>query len=152
MVKGRRQQIQGPGNADKQPGAGCGKLEMRLKRKATLGSEGSLGWWGPLKEGLGRKELGIPRDTAVKINCIWLLTGYEPGRELDNSRTLCTEFSGKNIGVGSESLLQGIFWTQGLNLGLLHCKWILYHLSHQGILRRSCILFSFFYLPICYYD
>ena len=26
----------------------------------------------------------------------------------------------------------GIFWTQGLNLGLPHCRQILYHLSHQG--------------------
>jgi len=34
--------------------------------------------------------------------------------------------------VGSHSLLQGIFPTQALNLGLLHCRWILYHLSHQG--------------------
>ena len=38
---------------------------------------------------------------------------------------------GKNIGVGSHSLLQGIFLTQWLNLGLLQCRWILYHLSHQ---------------------
>ena len=30
------------------------------------------------------------------------------------------------------SFLQGIFLTQGSNLGLLHCKQILYHLSHQG--------------------
>ena len=30
------------------------------------------------------------------------------------------------------SLLQGIFPTQGLNLGLPHCRQILYHLSHQG--------------------
>ena len=28
-----------------------------------------------------------------------------------------------------------IFPTQGLNLGLLHCSQILYHLSHQGILK-----------------
>ena len=28
-------------------------------------------------------------------------------------------------------LLQGIFPTQGLNPGLLHCRWILYLLSHQ---------------------
>ena len=27
---------------------------------------------------------------------------------------------------------RGIFPTQGLNLGLLHCRQILYHLSHQG--------------------
>ena len=32
------------------------------------------------------------------------------------------------------SVLQGIFLTQESNLGLLHCRWILYHLSHQGIL------------------
>ena len=30
------------------------------------------------------------------------------------------------------SLLQGIFPTQRSNPGLPHCRWILYHLSHQG--------------------
>ena len=39
-----------------------------------------------------------------------------------------------NTGVGSLSLLQGIFPTQGLNPGLLHCRWILYQLSHKGSL------------------
>ena len=40
---------------------------------------------------------------------------------------------GQNTGVGSWSLLQGIFPTQGLNPGLPHCRWrILYQLSHQG--------------------
>ena len=34
--------------------------------------------------------------------------------------------------MDSHSLLQGIFPTQGLNLGLLHCRWIFYSLSHQG--------------------
>ena len=38
---------------------------------------------------------------------------------------------GKNTGVGSHSLLQGIFPTQGLNPGLLRCRQTLYHLSHQ---------------------
>ena len=33
--------------------------------------------------------------------------------------------------MGSLSLLQGIFLTQELNQGLLHCREILYHLSHQ---------------------
>ena len=33
------------------------------------------------------------------------------------------------------ALLQGIFPTQGLNPGLLHCGQILYCLSHQGSLR-----------------
>ena len=39
---------------------------------------------------------------------------------------------GKNTGAGSLSLLQGFFPTQGSNPGLLHCREILYHLSHQG--------------------
>ena len=37
---------------------------------------------------------------------------------------------GKSTRVGCHSLLQGIFLTQGLNLGLLHCRRILYHLSY----------------------
>ena len=34
--------------------------------------------------------------------------------------------------MGSLSLLQGIFPTQGSNPGLLRCRWILYQLSHKG--------------------
>ena len=39
---------------------------------------------------------------------------------------------GQNTGVGSLSLLQGIFPTQGLNPGLPHCRQILYQLSHTN--------------------
>ena len=39
---------------------------------------------------------------------------------------------GQNTGVGSLSLLQGIFPTQGSNQGLLHCRQILYQMSHKG--------------------
>ena len=39
---------------------------------------------------------------------------------------------GRNTGVGSLSLLQGIFLIQGSNPGLPHFWWILYQLSHQG--------------------
>ena len=38
----------------------------------------------------------------------------------------------KNPGMGCHSLLQGIFPTQGLNPGPLHCRKTLYHLSHSG--------------------
>ena len=34
--------------------------------------------------------------------------------------------------MGCHALLQGIFPTQELNRGLLPCRQILYHLSHQG--------------------
>ena len=47
------------------------------------------------------------------------------------TRLLCPWNSpGKNTGVGCHSLLQGIFLTQGSNLGLLHCRQILYRLRH----------------------
>ena len=39
---------------------------------------------------------------------------------------------GQNTGVGSLSLLQGIFPTQGSNQGLLYCRKILYQLSYKG--------------------
>ena len=65
------------------------------------------------------------------------------------------EFSSRNTDVGCYSPLQGIFLTQGLNLYLLHCRQILYHLIHQGspsimyrlthfiLSHRFSILFSF---------
>ena len=43
----------------------------------------------------------------------------------------------ENTGVGSLSLLQGIFLTQELNLGLLHYRQVLHRLSHEGNPRRS---------------
>ena len=39
---------------------------------------------------------------------------------------------GQNTGMGSLSLLQGIFPTQWSNPSLSHCRWILYQLSHKG--------------------
>ena len=41
-------------------------------------------------------------------------------------------FPGNSTGFSFYFLLQGIFPTQGLNPGLLHCRQTLYHLSHQG--------------------
>ena len=44
---------------------------------------------------------------------------------------------GQNTGVGSLSLLQGIFPTQGSNPDLPHGRQILYHLTHQERLKMS---------------
>ena len=67
---------------------------------------------------------------------------------------------GQNTSMGSRSLLQGIFPTQLSNLHVLHCRQILYQLSHQGspslikdvvkthpvflavLSTSSCVLFS----------
>ena len=52
---------------------------------------------------------------------------------MDCNPSLCPwDSPGKNTVVGCHFLLLGIFPIQGLNLGLLHCRQILYHLSYQG--------------------
>ena len=56
------------------------------------------------------------------------------------------EFFRPEYWSGCRSLLQGISPTQGLNPGLPHCRWILYHLSHQG---RKCVgRFQFAIIPL----
>ena len=49
--------------------------------------------------------------------------------------------TGQNIGVGSLSLLQGIFPSQGLNPCLPHCRGILYQLSY----------YVYLYVCVCVY-
>ena len=51
---------------------------------------------------------------------------------IDGSPPGSSVHSGENTVVGCHSLLCGVFPTQGLNLVLLHCRQILYYLSHQG--------------------
>ena len=59
--------------------------------------------------------------------------GIELGSPTLRAESLPTEPPGKpkNTGVGSLSLLQGIYLTQELNWGLLHCRRILYQLSYE---------------------
>ena len=68
------------------------------------------------------------------LSCVWLFvtpwTGNSPGQ---------------NTGVGSLSLLLGIFPTQGSNPGLPHCRQILYQLSPKGspkVLKWAAYLVS----------
>ena len=51
------------------------------------------------------------------------------------------ESPGKNTGVGCHALLQRIFPTQGSKPGLLHCRWILYCLSHRGLCYRMWLFY-----------
>ena len=72
---------------------------------------------------LGRKKKKELVNFLVTQSC---LTFYDP-------RLLCQwDFPGKNPGMSRHSLFQGICPSQGSNPGLLHCRQILYHLSHQG--------------------
>ena len=74
-------------------------------------------------------KLGLETEEEVKwgeshsimSNSLWPQGLYSPWNSL-----------GQNTGVGSLSLLQRIFPTQGSNPGLLHRRRILYQLSHKG--------------------
>ena len=80
-------------------------------------------------------------------SCPLIVTPWKP------ARLLCPWNSpGRNTGVGCRFLLQGIFLTQGLNMDLMHCRYILHHLSHQGslaIAKESNILDDFGFSAVC---
>ena len=83
--------------------------------------------WESLEEGLA--------DLRVHHMCMLSCSGMSDSAMpwTVAARLLCPWNSpGKNSGVGSHALLQGIFPNQGSNPGLLHWRWILYCLSPQG--------------------
>ena len=70
------------------------------------------------------------------------------------SRLLCPwDCPGQNAGVSCHFLLEGIFLAQGSNPSLLHCRWILYRLSHQGspcfgrLFLPNNVVLNIYYLP-----
>ena len=73
------------------------------------------------------------RDLECVCVCVCVCVSFsvmsnslEP-HELQPTRPLCPwNSTSKNTRVGCYSLFQGMFPTQGLNPGLLHCRWILY--------------------------
>ena len=87
------------------------KIELLIKRTFTRNQFGILA--NDLKESKSGSH-------SVVSNSLWPRGLYSPW-----------DSPGQNTGVGSISLLQGIFSTQKLNPGLLHCKRILYQLSHK---------------------
>ena len=106
---------------------------LRDERKAVVGSPGKVPgiWCGWSWSGLWMKVF----ETGYKI------VGGESESE---SRSVVSDdlrphglYSpwdslGHKTGVGSLSLLQGIFPAQGSNPSLLHCRWIRCQLSHKG--------------------
>ena len=61
-------------------------------------------------------------------------------------------FLGQNTGVGSCSLLQGIFRIQGSNPGLLYCRQILYLLSYRGFPTITIHAYNFVYYFFTWLD
>ena len=88
-----------------------------------------------LKEG---RQGYLPLSTVLCLAAQSCLTLCDPiNYSLAGFSVHGIDFPGKNTGVGCHVLLQGIFPTQGSNPGLPHCRWKLYHLSHQ---ESPCVL------------
>ena len=62
------------------------------------------------------------------LSFVWL---FVASWTVAHQAPLSMGLSRKKYWIVCHSLLQGIFPTQVLNPCLLHCRWILYHLSHQ---------------------
>ena len=110
--------------------------ESQLLAVSSHGSKGAL--WNLLAlitfMGLHPHDL-ITFDWALGFNLrIWKKSESERCSVISDSHRLYSPWNspGQNTGVGSLSRFQGIFPIQGLNLGLLHCRQILYQLSHKG--------------------
>ena len=96
------------------------------------------------QQGFHNRENSSPRLIKEKLTHLDNKYTYKQCVFKYPTRLLCPrDFPGKNTGVGCHPLLQGIFPTEGLNLGLLHCRWILHHLNHQG---SPCIYYMYLYM------
>ena len=96
---------------------------------------------------------GLSLWVCQSFSCVQLL---QP-RGLYPTRLPCPWNSpSKNTRVGCRLFLQGIFPTQESNPGLVHCRQIIYHLSHQGLSLPPCFLttsahgdMSIFHVVLC---
>ena len=86
---------------------------------------------------------------AVYLTCFCFGSVSCPSWHMSSSLGVGTFFYspwnslGQNTGVGSLSLLQGIFPTQRFNPGLPHSMWILYQLSHKGSPLQDWVAYPF---------
>ena len=119
-----------------------------LNRVRLLATPWTVAHQAPPSMGFSRQEYwsGVPGKVAQLCPTLWPYGLYSPWNSL-----------GQNTGVGSLSLLQGIFPTQGSNPSLPHCRWILYQLSHKCLLHKGSLnhhiswmqnIFKLFYLPL----
>ena len=103
----------------------------------TLATQRTIAHQAPLSVGFPRQDswIGLPFPSPGDLPH----PGTEPGSPTLQADPLPSEppRKPKNTGVGSHSLLGGIFVTQRLNLTLLHCRQILYLLSHLGGLEPN---------------
>ena len=75
------------------------------------------------------------------MGLLWWLRGKESACNAGDAGSI--PGLGRSPGEGNGTLLQGIFLTQKLNPGFLHCRQILCHLSRQGSLPTVVIILQY---------
>ena len=130
------------------------KIRIIPVRWCLLWEESEAGWAfvQVLSHSVMSDLFGTPWTIATRILCPWGFSrqdywsglpcppgdlpnpGIKPRSPTLQTDSLPSEPPGKpmSTGVGSLSLLQGIFPTQESNKGLLYCRHVLYQLSYQG--------------------
>ena len=128
----------GLGNSGSSPGE---KQQSGTGWRQDRGDEDTAGMSARLRENVG--------EGAAWVECLrgsWESESRSVVSDSLRPRGLYSlwNFPGQNTGVGSLSLLQGNFLTQGSNPGLLHCRRILCQLSHKGSPRiLECVAYLF---------
>ena len=118
----------------------CNTADLDLIPRSGMATHSSiLAWRIPWTEAPGGlQSMGPQREwLSGSVNFHVYESESESHSAVSNSAAPWTIYSPwnspvGNTGMSSRSLLQGIFTTQGLNPGLLHCRRIPYQLSHKG--------------------
>ena len=100
------------------------------------------GWWQQVMVDAAQKRLIL--DHALALSRSVMLTPCDPMDCSPPGSSVHGISLGRNTGVGCHFLLQGIFLTQGWNLGLLPCGQILYHVSPQQSPEKWIHFFPFY--------
>ena len=91
----------------------------------------------PAEHLCSRQRIGKGKPVTTNVSHTFMSNSLQL-HGLQATRLLCPQSSpGKNTRIGSHFLIQGIVPTQGLKLGLLHYRQMLYHLSCQGSPEKS---------------
>ena len=109
-----------------------GKVHLSFKKKGPIQSVSRNNWFGLFLMQRFRNLIEIQdSDIWPNGNCSVCESLFTTPWTIDPQVICPWDFPGKITGVGCHSFLQGFFLTQGLNLGLPHCRQILYCLSYQ---------------------
>ena len=115
----------------------CNSKCTKAKGEIEIIVEKLLYYRNHLKEDCGKLKL-TPESPGESMKVLVTQSGLTLGDSTDYSppgSSVHWNSPGNSTGMGSLALLQGIFPTQGSNLGLSHCIQILDHLSHQEALK-----------------